>query len=165
MIKQTENLQIQKIHMQRIKKWYFILILFVAIIFILGFTMLMLGNTIYPIKTVLRVLAGAEVNGATFAIEVLKKPRMLAAIFSGFAFGIAGNTFQTMLRNPLASPDIIGISSSTSLAAVFCMLVLNLSGALVSIISVCFGLFISILIYFLSSGGRFNGGRLILIGI
>ena len=33
------------------------------------------------------------------------------------AFGIAGNTFQTMLRNPLASPDIIGVTSGSSVAA------------------------------------------------
>ena len=41
-------------------------------------------------------------------------------------FGLAGVTFQTMLRNPLASPDIIGISSGASAAAVFGIIVLGL---------------------------------------
>jgi iron complex transport system permease protein len=90
---------------------------------------------------------------------------MLTGLFVGLAFGIAGNTFQTMLRNPLASPDIIGVTSGSSVAAVLCILVLHISGNAVSIAAVITGLFIAGLIYFLSKGGSFSGGRLILIGI
>ena len=48
--------------------------------------------------------------GASFTVGELRLPRAVLAVLAGFAFGIAGVTFQTMLRNPLASPDIIGIS-------------------------------------------------------
>jgi iron complex transport system permease protein len=127
--------------------------------------MLYLGNTKYSPEIILRVLLGEEIKGATFAIETIRLPRMLAGLLAGMAFGMAGNTFQTMLRNPLASPDIIGVTSGSSVAAVFCILVLNVSGAVVSISAVVSGLSVAFLIYMLSRGGSFSGGRLILIGI
>jgi iron complex transport system permease protein len=116
-------------------------------------------------SVVLRVLLGEEIQGASFAIATIRLPRMLAGLLVGVAFGMAGSTFQTMLRNPLASPDIIGVTSGSSLGAVFCLLVLNISGTTVSLVSVISGLVIAVLIYLLAKIGHFSGGKLILIGI
>lgn len=127
--------------------------------------MLLLGNTNYSFETAVRVLLGENIQGASFAIKTLRLPRMLAGLFAGFAFGIAGSTFQTLLRNPLASPNIIGISSGSSAAAVFCILVLHTSGTVVSVAAVIAGLATTALIYALSNASSFSGGRLILIGI
>ncbi|MDT8717876.1 iron chelate uptake ABC transporter family permease subunit [Clostridium sp. 19966] len=127
--------------------------------------MLLYGKTNYQLSTVIRVIGGEQIQGATFAIETLRLPRMLCGLLAGLAFGIAGNTFQTMLRNPLASPDIIGISSGSSIAAVFFILVLHKSGSSISIAAVISGLIVSALIYVLSKGSGFSGSRLILIGI
>lgn len=128
-------------------------------------SMLYLGNTTYSFDVILRVIVGEHIKGASFTIGTLRLPRMLAGLLAGMAFGMAGNTFQTMLRNPLASPDIIGITSGSSVAAVFCILILKVSGSIVSIASVVTGLLVALLIYVLSRGGSFSGGRLILIGI
>jgi len=128
-------------------------------------TALMVGNTFYKPDVVLSVLSGDDIKGASFAIVTLRLPRMLAGLLVGLAFGLAGSTFQTMLRNPLASPDIIGVTSGSSVAAVFCILLLNISGSLISLISVLSGLLVAALIYTLSKGGSFSGGRLILVGI
>ncbi len=127
--------------------------------------MLMLGNTIYPVQDVIRVLTGGHVPGASFAVSTIRLPRMLAGLFAGFAFGLAGNTFQTMLRNPLANPNVLGITTGSSAAAVFCIIVLHTSGAIVSVVSVAAGLATVLLIYVLSRGGTFSIGRLILVGI
>lgn len=127
--------------------------------------MLVYGKNNYDLNTVIRVLSGEQIQGATFTIGTLRLPRMLCGLLAGLAFGIGGNTFQTMLRNPLASPDIIGISSGASVAAVFCILVLNVSGSFVSIAAVISGITVALLIYVLSKGSGFSGGRLILIGI
>ncbi len=127
--------------------------------------MLLLGNTRYPLDIVVRVLSGEQIQGASFAIGTLRLPRMLSGLLVGMAFGMAGNTFQTMLRNPLASPDIIGITSGSSAAAVFCIIILKSSGSFVSIAAVVSGLSVALLIYSLSRGGSFSGGKLILIGI
>lgn len=127
--------------------------------------MLLYGKTNYPLSVVLKVLGGEQIQGASFTIGTIRLPRMLCGLLVGLAFGIAGNTFQTMLRNPLASPDIIGITSGCSIAAVFCILVLRMSGSSVYIAAVISGLIVSTLIYLLSKGSGFSGGRLILIGI
>ncbi len=149
----------------RKRRWITATLILTLLISILSIIILMVGNTNYPIKTVVAVLSGETVKGATFAIGTLRLPRLLSGLMVGMAFGFAGSTFQTILRNPLASPDIIGVSAGSSVAAIFCILVLNLSGLVVSFVSVIFGLLVSATIYRLSQGGQFSGGRLILIGI
>jgi iron complex transport system permease protein len=139
---------------------------FLAVLsFILCGAVLLLGSTIYPVKDVFRALTGEQLQGVSFAVNTIRLPRMLAGLFAGFAFGLAGNTFQTMLRNPLANPNVIGITSGSSAAAVFCIIILHTSGAVVSIASVIAGLATVLFIYLLSRGKAFSVGRLILIGI
>jgi len=150
---------------QRHRRWILVTGSLTALLFILCCAMLLLGNTIYPVTDVIRVLSGEQIQGASFAVNTIRLPRMLAGLFAGFAFGIAGNTFQTMLRNPLANPNVIGITSGSSAAAVFCIVILHTSEAIVSIASVIAGLATVILIYVLSRGKSFSIGRLILIGI
>jgi iron complex transport system permease protein len=127
--------------------------------------MLMLGNTVYPVQDVISVLLGKEVQGASFAIGTIRYPRMIAGIFAGFAFGVSGYVFQTMLRNPLANPNVIGITAGSSSAAVFCIIVLHASNTVVSIASVIGGLATVFVIFLLSKGSSFSIGRLILVGI
>lgn len=150
---------------QRRFRWITVTILLLLVTLLLATLMLILGNIIYSPDIVLKVLLGEQIKGATFAITTLRLPRMLTGLLVGIAFGMAGNTFQTMLRNPLASPDIIGVTSGSSLAAVFCILIIKMSGASVSIIAVISGLIVAGLIYTLSRGASFSGGKLILIGI
>ena len=133
--------------------------------FLLGILMMTYGKTVYSLNTVIRVLLGEQITGASFTIHTLRLPRMLAAMLCGFAFGIAGNTFQKLLGNPLASPDIIGVTSGASAAAVFGILVLGLNGNAVSFLAVASGILVSCLIYILSKGDGFSNSRLILTGI
>jgi iron complex transport system permease protein len=128
-------------------------------------TMLMVGNTVYGPIEVLRVVLGDTVPGASFTVGELRLPRAVLGLFAGFAFGIAGVTFQTMLRNPLASPDIIGISSGASAAAVFGIVVLSLDDTGVSLLALAGALLTAGAIALLSNRGGLAGARLILIGI
>lgn len=127
--------------------------------------MLMLGNTIYPVQDVIRVLLGEQVKGASFAVGTIRLPRMVAGLFAGFAFGAGGYVFQTMLRNPLANPNVIGITTGSSAAAVFCIVILHASLAMTSVAAVIGGLGTVLVIYLLAKGSSFSIGRLILIGI
>ncbi len=156
---------VQSGYARRRFRWIIVTLLLGTVTLLLCITALLLGNTIYPLDVVIKVLLGEQIQGATFAISTLRLPRMLSALLVGMAFGMAGSTFQTMLRNPLASPDIIGITSGSSVAAVFCIVVLKVSGSIVSISAVVTGLLVAALIYMLSKGGSFSGGKLILIGI
>ncbi|SFE99615.1 FecCD family ABC transporter permease [Alteribacillus iranensis] len=132
---------------------------------VLSVSMLLLGNTIYSISDVIRVLFGEQVQGVSFAVNTIRLPRMLAGLLAGFAFGIGGCVFQTMLRNPLANPNVIGITSGSSAGAVFCIIILQADRMVISVASVVAGLATVIVIYLLSRGKVFSIGRLILIGI
>ncbi len=150
---------------QRKRRWLLVNGLLVLLGLVLCSTMLLLGNTIYSVDVVVRTLMGESIDGASFAINTIRLPRMLAGLLAGFAFGIAGNVFQTMLRNPLANPEILGITAGSSAAALFCILVLQTSNAVVSLSSLVAGLVTVMLIYGFARIGTFSTGRLILIGI
>jgi iron complex transport system permease protein len=150
---------------KRRRRFILVTWLLAIIAFALCCTMLMLGNTIYPVTDVISVLLGEQVKGASFSVGTIRFPRMVAGVFAGFAFGISGHVFQTMLRNPLANPNVIGITAGSSAAAVFCIIVLHASSTFVSIASIIGGLATVIIIFLLSKGSSFSIGRLILIGI
>ncbi|WP_186627650.1 iron chelate uptake ABC transporter family permease subunit [Rhodococcus sp. BP22] len=137
-----------------------------ALFIVLGFAVtLMVGRTFYPPAEVVRVLLGQDVAGASYTVGRLRLPRAVLAITAGFCFGIAGVTFQTMLRNPLASPDIIGISAGSSAAAAFAIVTLGLGSTQVSIFAIVSGLAVALMVYVLSFKDGIVGTRLILIGI
>lgn len=126
---------------------------------------LMLGQSFTPPSDVLRVLAGHDVPGASFTVGELRLPRALIAVLAGACFGLGGAAFQVMLRNPLASPDIIGVSAGASAAAVFAIVFLSLDGASVSVVAIAAGMGVALLIYGLSFRDGVTGTRLILVGI
>lgn len=126
---------------------------------------LMLGQSFVEPLTVLHVLMGENVEGAAFLVGTLRLPRAVISILAGLSFGLGGVAFQLMLRNALASPDVIGITSGASAAAVFAIVVLSLSGPIVSIFAVIAGLAVALVIYGLSVQNGAAGTRLILVGI
>ena len=127
----------------------------------------LIGDTWYAPTEVVRVMLGERVPRASFDIGEVRLPRAILGLLAGLAFGMAGTTSQTMLRNQLASPDVIGITSGASASAVFAIVVLGWSGssAGVNVLAVVCGLATAVTIYLLSGSGRTQGGRLILIGI
>lgn len=125
----------------------------------------MAGRTFYPLGDVLRVVFGEDVPGASFAVGRLRLPRAALAVLAGASFGLAGVAFQTMLRNPLASPDIIGISSGAGAGAAFAIVGLGLGGASVSVFAITAGLAVALAVYALSYKAGVADTRLILVGI
>lgn len=134
----------------------------VVVVYVLS---LVLGRTVYPPSDVLAVILGQQVDGASFTVGTLRLPRATTGLLVGLAFGLAGATFQTMLRNPLASPDIIGISSGASAAAVIGILVLGLQPTAVSVLSTVAALVTAMVIYLLAYQRGVANTRLILVGI
>ena len=68
----------------------------------------------YPLS-IEQLLAGNEMQWRVFT--TLRLSRVLIGVIGGFALGVAGFIYQTVFRNPLASPDIIGVSSGASAGA------------------------------------------------
>ncbi len=136
-----------------------------ALVVVVFVASLVFGHTVYPLSDVWRVILGEDVPGASFTVGELRLPRAIAAVVVGFAFGLGGVTFQTMLRNPLASPDIIGITSGAGAAAAFAIVVLRLSDGQVSTFAIAASLGVALLVYVLSFRQGVVGTRLILVGI
>lgn len=133
-----------------------------------------IGRGDYPISIpdVLSVLAGNGTKTQNLIVFDLRLPRSLTALFIGMALGIAGAITQTIARNALASPDILGITAGSSAAAV-ALIVLGGGGSFVGVLAtvgiplaaLCGGLLTAVVIYSLAWRRGVEGFRLILIGI
>ena len=121
----------------------------------------------YPLgpADVARVLAGGGEGRENFVVLTLRAPRLVLGMLTAVCFAVAGAIFQTLLRNPLASPDVIGVSGGASFAAVFAILILGLGGLAVSLFAFAGALLVAAAIYLLSARGGLNGFRFVLIGI
>jgi iron complex transport system permease protein len=159
----TEAVQRGRRHRARRRRT--VIAVLAALIVVMVAVSLMAGRTFYPPGDVLRVILGDDVAGAAFTVGRLRLPRTSLAVLAGLSFGLGGVAFQTMLRNPLASPDIIGISSGASAAAAFAIVTLSLGAAEVSVFAIVVGLAVALLVYALSYRSGVAGTRLILIGI
>lgn len=141
---------------------------------------ILLGSYTVTIPDFFRIVSahltgGEKIPGASFIVMENKLPRAIVGIMIGAAFGLSGALFQTMLRNPLASPDVIGISSGASAAAVFSIVIFGATGVLVSGAALGGALAVAALIYFISRSGALGSGggtgtsaagtRLILAGV
>jgi iron complex transport system permease protein len=104
-------------------------------------------------------------KGDVFVIQKLRLPRIEAAVVVGAAFGLAGALFQSTLRNPLASPDILGISSGASLGAVTGLLALGMSGVALSGLAFAGAGLVALAIWLLAWRKGLHSIRFVLVGV
>jgi iron complex transport system permease protein len=126
---------------------------------------LAVGDFPLSVGDVFASLTGRGTRASDFIVYDLRLPRVLTGLLVGFSFGISGSLFQTMIKNPLASPDIIGITSGASASAVVAILVFGLSGFAVSAISFAGALATALFMYLLAWRNGVAGYRLVLVGI
>ena len=108
-------------------------------------------------------LAGGDVGGTVdIVLFNLRLPRVLAAAFVGAALSAAGATYQTLFRNPLVSPDILGVSTGASLGAVFGILI-GLPVIVIELLAFVGGLATVALVVALSRALRGAGDLLVLV--
>lgn len=157
--------QVKAVRLQRSRRWMGIAFTLLLLSAAAWWLTLLLGQSYTPPSVVWQVLAGEHVPGASFTVGQLRLPRALISLLVGMSFGLAGVVFQTMLRNPLASPDIVGVSSGASAAAVFAIVILKMDGSSIALFSIAAGLAVALSVYGLSYCNGVAGTRLILIGI
>jgi len=117
------------------------------------------------IRSLLSPFTGAADPASDFIVLGVRLPRLVAGLLAGAAFGLSGVIFQTILRNPLASPDIVGITMGASAAAVAAIILFKWSGFALSL-SACGGAIVAAtLIYGLAWNNGVTPYRLVLIGI
>ncbi len=117
------------------------------------------------VRSLLSPFTGLTDKGIDFIVLNVRLPRATLAVLTGMSFGLSGIIFQTLLRNPLASPDIIGISHGASAAAVFCIIMLGLTGFSVALGALAGAVLTALVIYALSWRGGVTAYRVVLIGI
>jgi iron complex transport system permease protein len=129
------------------------------------------GDFPIGLPQVIRTLLGRGEQVDEFVIMDLRMPRALAGLVVGIALGVSGAITQSIARNPLASPDVLGITTGASAVAVFLVTVSGGAAAAVvdtvglSAAALAGGLGTGLLVYFLAWRRGIDGFRLILIGI
>ncbi|GAA4535883.1 FecCD family ABC transporter permease [Amycolatopsis samaneae] len=140
------------------------LLLAAAMVVVFGAS-LAVGDFTVGLPDLVRILTGSGTGRAVYVVTELRLPRAVCALLVGIAFGLAGALFQRLLRNPLASPDVVGVTSGAAAAGVTCLVVFGASGALVSAGALAGGVLTAAVIYLLAWRRGMNGYRLVLVGI
>jgi iron complex transport system permease protein len=142
-------------------------LLLLAAAFLLFTIGLSIGSTMIRPWIALQHLIGMGDGEHTFIINTLRLPRMLLALLAGASLGLSGYILQGVIRNPLASPDILGVTSGASAAAI--TYIVYLSGTLgigyLPIAAILGAGIISFIIYLLAWRSGVTPIRLVLIGI
>ncbi|MBM9466940.1 iron chelate uptake ABC transporter family permease subunit [Nakamurella sp. YIM 132084] len=123
------------------------------------------GDYPVPLGQVLATLVGQGQPGTDFVVLGLRLPRAVCALAVGAALGAAGSVFQSITRNPLGSPDIIGFTQGAAVGAVLQILVFRGSSTAIALGAVAGGLVTTAVVLLLAGRGGPLGYRLILVGI
>lgn len=121
------------------------------------------GEFVVPVPDVVRALLGEGDPRSVLVVQTLRLPRVLVGLLVGAAFGLAGALTQSVARNALASPDVVGLTAGASAAAVS-VIVLGLPIP-VPLAALGGALIVAALILSLSWRTGFSGPRLVLVGI
>jgi len=134
------------------------------------------GQVSIPLKEVFKSLTGQEASKETwqYIIVNFRLPKAITAILVGMGLSISGLLMQTMFRNPLAGPDVLGLSSGSSLGVAFVILGASFLPTLFSslimssygiIIASCLGSFLVLLAVLVVSQRLRNTMSILIIGI
>jgi iron complex transport system permease protein len=123
------------------------------------------GDFPIPLTDVVPAMVGLGDADSDFIVRQLRMPRALTGLLVGLAFGLSGAIFQWLARNPLASPDIIGITAGASAAAVFVIVTATATTAVVAFGALGGALATAVAIYLLAYRRGVTGYRLVLVGI
>ncbi|ABP54998.1 FecCD family ABC transporter permease [Salinispora tropica] len=127
---------------------------------------LALGSGDYPMSAadVLRTLAGGGSPAEEFIVHELRLPRLATAIAVGAALALAGAVFQTLVRNPLGSPDLLGFTQGAATGALV-VVVIGGTSTMLSGAAAVSGFATGLLVYVIAWRRGVHGYRLVLAGI
>lgn len=152
------------VNSQSAYSWQLILLL------LLSFAVLLLALCCGAVKIlptqIIETFSGADGNSTASQIIInTRLPRIILAGLAGMSLSLAGLAAQTLFRNPLASPYMLGVSNGSALGAVTGMLIGGLSAASLTVCGVIGGIMSLLLIKFLASRTGSFTGTILLLGI
>jgi iron complex transport system permease protein len=150
-------------------------VVFAALAIAVALLSLSIGTSKVPIADVIDVLLGGGRRGQRLIVLDLRLPRVATGLLVGIAFAVSGALLQTLSRNALASPDIVGVNSGASAGAVAVIVLAGSGGGNISgfagrvgipLAAVLGGLLATVVVGALSvQRGQVDGGRVVLIGV
>lgn len=123
------------------------------------------GDVVILLKDVLGSFVGEAGRKASVVVQQWRLGRAELALLFGFALGISGALFQSLTRNPLGSPDVIGFSSGAYTGALVLMLFTSASPLMISLGALGSGLVVALVVLALAAKDGTTGFRLIVVGI
>ncbi|MBM2623443.1 iron chelate uptake ABC transporter family permease subunit [Actinoplanes sp. LDG1-06] len=123
------------------------------------------GDFPVPVGEVLKSLAGKGTAGTDFIVYELRLPRVLVTLLVGLALGASGAVFQSLTRNPLGSPDFVGLTTGAASGALIVMLIVGGGGLQVSAGAITGCVVTAVVVYLLAFRRGVQPFRLVLMGI
>ncbi|MFH9405299.1 FecCD family ABC transporter permease [Streptomyces sp. NPDC017638] len=130
-----------------------------------GVALIGTGDARIPAADVLRTLAGNGTAYQDFIVNELRLPRVLVGLLVGACLGLGGALFQSISRNPLGSPDVLGLSQGSTAGALIVIVLLSGSASQVTLGALAGGLVTGLAIYLLAWKQGVHGYRMVLVGI
>ncbi|MGW2744326.1 FecCD family ABC transporter permease [Streptomyces sp. NPDC001450] len=133
----------------------------------LAASVVLIGTGDFPISAgdVVKTLLGDGNAGQEFIVNELRLPRVLVGLLVGASLGLGGALFQAVTRNPLGSPDVLGLGQGATAGALVVIVLFSGSAAQVTVGALVGGLVTGLAIYLLAWKQGVHGYRLVLVGI
>jgi len=118
-----------------------------------------------PLADIVEILDGGGRRSDRFILLDLRLPRVCLGLLAGAALAVSGAVFQSLSRNPLGSPDIVGFTTGSASGAVLAILVLHAGPGGAAGGAILGGVLTALIVYGLAALGGGAIGRLVLVGI
>ncbi|HEU5030041.1 MAG TPA: iron chelate uptake ABC transporter family permease subunit [Spirillospora sp.] len=133
----------------------------------LGVSVLLIGSGDFPMSPadVVRTLLGNGTPADSLIVNEIRLPRAAAGLAVGAALGLAGAIFQSLTRNPLGSPDVLGFTQGAATGVLGVIVLTGGGSAAAAAGAAGGGLLTGVLVYAVAGRHGAHGQRLILVGI
>ncbi|PZH06794.1 hypothetical protein C1I97_18180 [Streptomyces sp. NTH33] len=133
----------------------------------LAASVVLIGTGDFPMSAsdVLGTLVGQGSQGQEFIVRELRLPRVLVGLLVGSCLGLGGALFQSISRNPLGSPDVLGLSQGATAGALTVIVLFSGSATAVTLGALAGGLVTGLALHLLAWKQGVHGYRLVLVGI
>ncbi|MEU4110492.1 FecCD family ABC transporter permease [Streptomyces sp. NPDC048208] len=142
-----------------------VVVLLLVAVLAAGVALIGTGDAHIPAADVLRALVGDGNPSQDFIVNELRLPRLLVGLLVGASLGLGGALFQSISRNPLGSPDVLGLSQGSTAGALVMIVLFSGSATAVTVGALVGGLVTGVGIYLLAWKQGVHGYRLVLVGI
>ncbi|MEU8615289.1 iron chelate uptake ABC transporter family permease subunit [Actinoplanes sp. NPDC048791] len=139
-------------------------VLLLAVAAVVVWTVVAVGVRL-PVADILEILDGGGRRADRFILLDLRLPRVSLGLLAGAALAMSGAVFQSLSRNPLGSPDIVGFTTGSATGAVVAILVFGAGPGGAAVAAVVGGLLTALIVYGLAAAGGGAVRRIVLVGI